>query len=163
MFSFTDKLYRLALRITGNTAEAEDVVQEVAIKNWEMRDKLSEVRNQEAWCMQMTKNLSIDKTRSKHRQVGTLPEYVDFVADSPTPSHISESADTLSQINRFMALLPEKQRLVIHCRDIEGLSYEDISVTLDLPLPQVKVYLHRARQTLREQIIKIDQYGLPNN
>ena len=46
-----NKLYRFSLRITGNVAEAEDVVQEVLMKVWAQRDDMATVKNHEAWCM----------------------------------------------------------------------------------------------------------------
>ena len=71
---YKNKLYRFAYRIVGNGAEAEDVVQEVMIKLWNQRGKLHQYNSIEAWCIQMTKNLSIDKTRSKHYKVGIIPD-----------------------------------------------------------------------------------------
>lgn len=56
--------------------------------------------------------------------------------------------------------LPEKHRLVMQLRDIEGLSYEEISEALDMPMSQVKINLFRARQQLKEYLIKTESYGL---
>ena len=60
-----DKMYRLAYRIVGNQFDAEDVVQEVIIKVWNKREHFSTITNQPGWCMTLTRNLAIDKTRSK--------------------------------------------------------------------------------------------------
>ena len=75
---YKNKLYRIALRIVGTNAEAEDVVQEVFIKLWKKKDELHQLANKEAWCVTMTKNLSIDKTRSKHHRYGFVAPGMDF-------------------------------------------------------------------------------------
>jgi RNA polymerase sigma factor (sigma-70 family) len=61
-----NKLFRFAVSMLRDEAEAEDVVQEVVIKLWKQRDQLDRIHNMEAWTMRLTRNLSIDKIRSKH-------------------------------------------------------------------------------------------------
>ena len=66
----------------------------------------------------------------------------------------------MTLIHRLINGLPEKQRLVIHLRDIEGKSYKEIAVVLNLTEEQVKVNLFRARQKVKQQFINIESYGL---
>jgi len=157
---YKNKLYRFAYRIVGNGAEAEDVVQEVMIKLWKQREKLHEYNNIEAWCIRMTKNLSIDKTRSKHYRVGIIPEGFDISSDHNNPHEVTETQDTMQRIKNIMNNLPTKQREVMHMRDIEGLSYKEIEAQLEIPMNQVKVYLFRARKFIKSQLINSDSYGL---
>ena len=157
---YKNKLYRFAYRIVGNGAEAEDVVQEVMIKLWNQREKLHEYNNIEAWCIRMTKNLSIDKTRSKHYKVGIIPEGFDISSNHNNPHKVAETQDTMQRIKNMMDTLPTKQREVMHMRDIEGLSYKEIEVQLQIPMNQVKVYLFRARKFIKSQLINSDSYGL---
>ena len=157
---YKNKLYRFAYRIVGNGAEAEDVVQEVMIKLWNQREKLHEYNNIEAWCIRMTKNLSIDKTRSKHYKLGIIPEGFDISSDHNNPHQATETQDTMQRIKNMMNTLPTKQREVMHMRDIEGLSYKEIEVQLQIPMNQVKVYLFRARKFIKSQLINSDSYGL---
>src|SRR6187399_1421855 len=63
-----NKLFRFAFRLLGSSEEAKDVVQDVFIKLWNGRDRLAEVQNMEAWCMRITKNLSLDRIRSRQRR-----------------------------------------------------------------------------------------------
>ena len=63
-----NKLFRFAFRMLGSSEEAKDVVQEVMIKVWNGREQMAEVQNMEAWCMRITKNLSLDKLRSRQRR-----------------------------------------------------------------------------------------------
>jgi RNA polymerase sigma-70 factor (ECF subfamily) len=152
---YKDKLYRFALRIVGDSFTAEDVVQEVMIKVWKKREYFETIDNKEAWCMTLTKNLAIDKTRSKHkRNVGLEVAYAvnDNAAD---PYQATASEDSMSKIRELMEALPEKQRMVIHLRDIEEMSYDEISEITSLTTGQVKINLHRARKTLRSQLINM--------
>ncbi|MEO0779619.1 MAG: sigma factor, partial [Bacteroidota bacterium] len=98
-----NKLYRFSLRIVGNGPEAEDVVQEVMIKLWDQRDDWAKLQNIEAWSMRLTKNLSIDKLRSKHQRTSALAEGMDVVALSPTPDRVVEARDSLNRVQQLMA------------------------------------------------------------
>lgn len=151
---FKNKLFRLALRIVGNVHEAEDVIQEVLVKVWKKKDQFLELDNKEAWCMTVTRNLCIDKIRTKKMRTSDITEHYDIKDKTLTPAEESVSNDRMGQILELINNLPEKQRTVIQLRDIEGYSYKEISEITTLKLDQVKVYLHRARITLRDQITK---------
>jgi RNA polymerase sigma factor (sigma-70 family) len=151
--SVKNKLYRFSLRITGDNAEAEDVVQEVFIKAWQRLDDLPNIQNVEAWCMTLTKNLSLDKLRSKHRQTEEIGEILQLTDSQSTPYETLAGNDMIDKIRNWVKELPEKQRLVMHLRDIEDKTYDEISTILEMPMPQVKVNLHRARTAIRERIL----------
>ena len=148
-----DKLYRLALSMMGNVAEAEDVVQEVFLKLWSKRQELAQVANIEAWSMRITRNMAIDKLRRRQRQLEKPTAEMPTHTDGITPLHLAEQKDTFRHIRKLMEKLPEKQQTILRLRDIEGCSYQEITETLDLSASQVKVYLHRARRSMREMII----------
>lgn len=158
-----DKLFRFSQRIVGDQETAEDVVQEVVIKLWNQRDKRGEYQNLEAYCMRLTKNLSIDKTRAKHQQNVSLEQAPTPVQQSHTPYQQAAHNDTLQHIARYMQQLPEKQRLVMQLRDVEGMDYKSIADVLEMPLAQVKVNLFRARKTIRQQLLTLESYGLSND
>ena len=156
-----NKLFRFSLRIVGNVAEAEDVVQEVFIKVWNKRNELANYSNIEAWCMTLTKNQSLDKLRSKHRRADSFKEGFDIpTTKSDNPYHQTTYNDTLERVQKLLGELPEKQRLVMQLRDIEGLPYQEIADALDISLQQVKVNLYRARQQIRTQLLNTESYGL---
>ena len=67
-------LYRLALRITLNKAEAEDVVQDTMMKLWSRRETLAEVESIESFCLTICRNLAVDKTRKAERQNASMSE-----------------------------------------------------------------------------------------
>ncbi|MEM1321055.1 MAG: sigma-70 family RNA polymerase sigma factor [Bacteroidota bacterium] len=157
---YKNKLYRFALRIVGNGAEAEDVVQEVMIKMWKNREEWNQYQNVEAWCMRLTKNLSIDKLRSKHRRTDHLTEDYGFRAPTASPYRQTELNDTVARVKAMMAQLPEKQRMVMQLRDIDGMTYQEIAEHLSITLDQVKVNLFRARKKIKAQLLNREAYGL---
>jgi RNA polymerase sigma factor (sigma-70 family) len=156
-----NKLFRFALRFLGNEEEAKDVVQEVFIRVWNGRDQMEQVQNWEAWCMRITKNLSLDRIRSINRkQTQPIEETFNIHQDALTPHESTAADESMQKINQFIAALPEKQRQVIHLRDVEGYSYNEICDILEIDMNQVKVNLFRARNAVREKLTKINAYGL---
>ena len=155
------KLFRLAFRLLGSREEAKDLVQEVYIKLWNSREQLGEIQNMEAWCMKVARNLSLDKLKSKQNRVTeSIEESFHMQHDSLSPHATAEISESMSKINQWISVLPEKQRQVIHLRDIEGYSYNEICEILELDLNQVKVNLFRARNAVKEKFIKVNAYGL---
>jgi RNA polymerase sigma-70 factor (ECF subfamily) len=156
-----NKLFRFAFRLLGSSEEAKDVVQEVLIKVWNGREQMADVQNMEAWCMRITKNLSLDRLRSKQRRTtGPIEEGFEIRQEEMTPHERTEIHENMQRINQMIAALPEKQRQVIHLRDIEGYSYNEICDMLELDMNQVKVNLFRARHAVREKLVKMNAYGL---
>lgn len=156
-----NKLFRFAFRLLGSSEEAKDVVQEVMIRVWNGREQMAEVQNMEAWCMRITKNLSLDRLRMKQRRAtGSLEETMEIRQETLSPHERTEIHEHMQRINQFIMALPEKQRQVIHLRDVEGYSYNEICEILELDMNQVKVNLFRARNAVREKLVKINAYGL---
>lgn len=155
-----NKLYRFSLRYVKNPMEAEDVVQEVFIKVWKKRVEVAAYENLEAWCMTLTRNLSIDKLRSKHRRTTEIPEGMTLVDRASTPYQSASYQDTLNRVKQLLAKLPDKQRMVMQLRDIEEMTYQEIADTLSISMEQVKVNLYRARKSVREQLKNTESYGL---
>jgi RNA polymerase sigma-70 factor (family 1) len=155
-----DRLYRLALRLVNDRAEAEDVVQEVMIKLWRQGQELHLVQNLEAWCFRLTRNLALDKLKGGYqkRRVA-LPESLRDSPSAQRPDQQLEWKDTYEHIQQVIRSLPEQHRLVVHLRDIEGLSYQEIADALDMSMPQVKTNLFRARQVLRKSLQNRSAHG----
>lgn len=156
-----NKLFRFALRMLGNEAEAQDVVQEVFIRVWKGRNEMDQIQNMEAWCMRITKNLSLDRLRSiKRKGTYQLEEGFEVQHADVTPDVKTELSESMQNVSHFIAALPEKQRQIIHLRDVEGYTYNEICEILELDMNQVKVNLFRARNAIRDKLMKINAYGL---
>ena len=155
-----DKLFRLALRITLDRAEAEDIVQDTLIRVWNKRDEWVHFESIEAYCLIVAKNLAIDRNQQKESQHVELTPELEEEPATEGPYDQLIHAEKMNLINRLIDKLPEKQRLIMQLRDIEGESYKKIASILNLTEEQVKVNLFRARQKVKQQFLEIDEYGV---
>lgn len=155
-----DKLFRLALRITFDRAEAEDIVQETMIRVWNKRNEWDELESVEAYCLTVARNLAIDRSEKKDSQTVELTIEAEQTPDASSPYDRLVNKERLKLVHRLVGELPEKQRLIMQLRDVEGKSYKEIAAALRLTEEQVKVNLFRARQKVKQKFIDIDNYGL---
>lgn len=136
-----DKLFRLALRITFDRAEAEDVVQDTMIRVWNKREEWTQFGSIEAYCLTVAKNLAIDRSQKKEAQNVELTPEMEEESEISGPYDQLVNNERMSIIHRLINELPEKQRLIMQLRDIEGESYKEIAKILNLTEEQVKVNL----------------------
>lgn len=155
-----DKIFRLALRITLSRAEAEDIVQDVLIKVWNRRDDLAEVDSIEAYSLTVCRNLSLDRLQRKENDNVNLDDAPPTEADDAPPDLQMIRNERIDNIKRLIERLPIPQRAAMQLRDMEGKTYKEISVITGQTEEQVKVNIFRARQYIRKQIEKIENYGL---
>ena len=155
-----DKLFRLALRITFDRAEAEDVVQDTMIRVWNKREEWTQFGSIEAYCLTVAENLAIDRSQKKEAQNVELTPEMEEESEISGPYDQLVNNERMSIIHRLINELPEKQRLIMQLRDIEGESYKEIAKILNLTEEQVKVNLFRARQKVKQRYLEIDEYGL---
>jgi len=155
-----DKLYRLALRITFDSAEAEDIVQDTMIRVWNKRDEWTQFDSIEAYCLTVARNLAIDRSQKLESQNVELTPETQEMPDTLTPDRAYEQDEQLRLVHHLINELPEKQRTIVQLRDIEGKSYKEIADVLQLTEEQVKVNLFRARQRIKLKYSEIDNYGL---
>ena len=158
-----NELYRLALRITLNPADAEDVVQETMMKIWNRRAQWEQIESMEAFCLTICRNLALDKTR----KMGNLDQSLD-TGEHDTPDHSYAAnpeeqtiqQDRVALVRKLINSLPEKQRSVMQLRDFEGKSYKEIAAIMNISEEQVKVNIFRARQAVKQKYIEAEEYGL---
>lgn len=155
-----DKIFRLALRITLSRAEAEDIVQDVLIKVWNRRDDLAEVDSIEAYSLTVCRNLSLDRLQRKENDNVNLDDAPPTEADDAPPDLQMIRNERIDNIKRLIEQLPIPQRAAMQLRDMEGKTYKEISAITGQTEEQVKVNIFRARQYIRKQIEKIENYGL---
>ena len=156
-----NKLFRLALRITLDSAEAEDVTSDTLIKVWNKREELRGVESIEAYCMTVCRNLALDRHEKKEAQNLSLEAYeIDATDNSFAPDEQLERDEKLRKVHELFNQLPERQRTIMQLRDIEEKSYREIATIMGVSEEVVKVTLFRARQAIRKQYDKIENYGL---
>jgi len=156
-----NQLYRLALRITLNSAEAEDIVQETMIKVWNNRETWEQIESIEAFCYTICRNLSLDSLKKHDNQNSQLDNTGDDSPDSAyNPYEDIIHKDRMNVVKKIVDELPEKQRFCMQLRDFEGKAYKDIANVLEITEEQVKVNIYRARQAVKQKFQEIDNYGL---
>ncbi|PQJ32454.1 RNA polymerase subunit sigma-70 [Nonlabens arenilitoris] len=145
------KMYFLSKRLLTSHEEAADAVQEVMAKLWEKRDTLEKVKNKEAYAMQMVKNFSLDRLKSK--QAGHLRiVHSNYEDDHRNAQEEMERKAKVTMVQNVINTLPEQYKVVLQLRDIQQYDFEAIERILDMKATAVRVTLSRARKMLKEKI-----------
>ncbi len=148
-------LYGYAFRILRNQEEAEDAVQEVFIKLWNLGKKLDEYNSIGALATTMIKNFCIDQIRKKKRFLQTEDVVQDIInSDNESPLTLMESRESEDIIYHIIDQLPDIYKVVIRLREIEGLSYEEIVDKTHQNINTLRVTISRARKMIREEFNK---------
>ena len=158
-----DKLYAHAMRKTGNSADANDLVQETYLKAFAAFDQFQQGTNIKAWLHRILENTYINQYRKLQNQpyYSPLEELEDWQlgdAESRTAtssrSAEAEAIDHLpaSAIKDALQALPEDFRAAVYLVDVEGYSYQEVADIMDTPTGTVMSRLHRGRKLLREQL-----------
>jgi RNA polymerase sigma factor (sigma-70 family) len=155
------RVYRLALHLTGNPHDAEDLTQDVFVRVF---NSLSQYKpgTFEGWLHRITTNLFLDRVRRRKRirfdwmgdddaAVSTADSF-DRHERSGQPEDVFDMVNLDDDILEALAELPPEYRAAVVLSDIEGLSYEEIAVTLGVKMGTVRSRLSRARARLRESL-----------
>ncbi len=152
------RIYNLAFQFTGNTAEAEDLTQEIFLRLYRNLGRYRGDVPLTGWTLRLSRNLCIDhyrRTRSERRSVIVSDEVLAHQpAASGNPAARAERREQLRLVYQTLEELPEAFAEVLMLRDLQGLSYAEICAFLDLPEGTMKSRLRRARLEL---IRRIDQ------
>lgn len=156
---FKDKVFRLAKRLLVSNEEAEDATQEILLKLWNKNENIEDYKNVEAFSMTMTKNLCLDRLKSKQAQNLKIvhSNYEDHNVSLHKQIELNDSVDWVSKI---MDELPEQQKIIVQLRDIEDYEFDEIAKVLEMNETAVRVALSRARKTIREKLTKKHSYGI---
>jgi RNA polymerase sigma-70 factor (ECF subfamily) len=157
-------IFQLAVKLTKNESDAEDVVQDVFLTILEKIGGFREEAALSSWIYRVTVNASLMKLRKRSRRNWesldeNLPRFLDDgyrgnpVIDGRThPDAVALSSEALELIRRAISRLPEKYRLPFLLQNFEGQSLKEIGEAMDLTIPTVKIRLHRARLFLRQEL-----------
>ena len=156
---FKGKVFRLAKRLLVSQDEAEDATQELLLKLWKNKDKLSSYRNTEAFAMTMTKNYCYDRLKSKQAKNLTLI-HSNYKEKETSLDKKLEYIDSVDRVHLLIDNLPDQQKLIIQLRDIEQYDFKEICEMVNMKPTAVRVSLSRARKTIREQLTKQHSYGI---
>lgn len=152
-----DRLFRLAWRLTGAQAEAEDLFQELLLKAFGQLDDLVTRDQPGAWLCRVMYNLFIDERRRfARRRMLTVEEGqlagdgIAGLAGPGDPAHDHGRHETLKQLDAALAQLSDEHRIVVLLHDSEGYKLTEIQELTNIPVGTIKSRLHRARARLRE-------------
>ena len=158
-----NKLLRFALQILQNEEEAKDVLQDIFLKLWQKRDELGKVENLEAFAIRMTRNRCLDLIRMRRTISMEIVKKNNRMVEESSDTDYLENTEMATLVKRIISELPDLQRTVIHLRDIEQLEYEEIAEATELNVNAIRVNLSRARKKVRDEILKIQNYGITEN
>lgn len=145
-------LLRLASRYMEDADEAEDVIQDVLLKLWFLREKLDRYRSVDALAMVITKHLCINQLRTRRMETVELQQDMQIAGSETTDQRLMEAEET-REVLRVISTLPNLQQAVLRMKHIEGFEVEEIArLTGSTPIA-VRTNLSRARKKVREQFI----------
>ena len=152
VFVLKDEMYRFAKRFLVSSDEAQDLVQDLMLKFWQKKDELAGL-NIKSYALKCVKNECLNKL--KHEIVKQ-----NFAALQIHRSELykMEVNNLKEKIINFINELPEKQKMVIHLKDVEEYEVSEISEILEMEENAVRVNLMRARQKVKEQITQLMNY-----
>jgi RNA polymerase sigma factor (sigma-70 family) len=149
-----DRVYRLAYRLSGNKADAEDLTQETFVRVFK---SLAEYTpgTFEGWLHRITTNLFLDMVRRRQRiRFDALPDDAGdrLVSREPGPELAYEQRNLDPEVQAALDALPPDFRVAVVLCDLEQLSYEEIAATLDIKVGTVRSRIHRGRVLLRDAL-----------
>jgi len=155
-------VYRIALRVVGNEAEAEDVMQETFLNAFKAIDTFEWRSGLATWLYRIAYNAALMRLRKSGRDAVSVEELAENEGVIETPRQLFDwcclpdaeyaTTEARAELNRAMSELPEKLRAVFVLRDLEELSTEETAQVLGISSEAVKTRLHRARLQLRERL-----------
>ena len=150
-------VYNLALRMTGNPQDAEDMAQEAFLKAYRSLPDFRGESKFSVWLYRIVSNVCLDHLRRQNRRPASSltvedeegeEQQWDVPDESQSPERLLEQKLTREAVRKGLAALPEDQRQILLLREIRGMSYEEIADTLDLEPGTVKSRIFRARKRL---------------
>lgn len=149
------RLYRLAFRLCGSQADAEDLLQDVLIKLYERRQELSSIENLQPWLGRVLYNQFVDQARKRKRRPLALVGDAETgqTADPHTePAVARTQEESTSALERALERLSEDHRTLLLMHDAEGYTLPEIEALTGTPIGTLKSRLSRARARLREML-----------
>lgn len=151
---YEKKVYALCARMCGNAEDAEEAAQDAFLALWRGIDRFRQESSLSTWIYRLASNACIDLMRRKKKGAGSVSLddeelFVDAVDPAPQPHEEAERRETQRLLQEGLLSLPAEYRSILLLREIEGLSYSEISAALDLELGTVKSRISRGRTLLR--------------
>jgi RNA polymerase sigma factor (sigma-70 family) len=145
------KLFGICLRVTGDQADAQDVLQDVFVTVWQKAGQFDRAKASPiTWLSVMTRNKAIDLLRTRRAPSGEMSEAADIADSSPSALDIVEQADDASRLDRCLGSLDDRARRMIRASFFEGATYGALAEREGVPLPTMKSWIRRGLLRLRD-------------
>jgi RNA polymerase sigma-70 factor (ECF subfamily) len=152
-----NQLLIYARRLLDDVADAEDIVQEVYLKLWYMRDELPSYNSIKALSIQITKNLCLNRIKQRRdRTKETLDELL-ILDEEPEPDVMLEQKEHVEHVMQMIAGLPCLQQTILRMKHVDGFEVEEIAELTGSNPEAVRMNLSRARKKIKEQFFKMQQ------
>jgi RNA polymerase sigma-70 factor (family 1) len=151
---YWDLVYSIGLSLTKSPEQAKDLAQDIFLKIWDKKEKLSEVRDFRSYLYTIAKHRVHDQIRSKIFHASNrefLESYFNYAESSP--QQLLERKEMKEVLDAAIDKLPEQQRRVINLRRWEGLSHQEIAIKLNISPLSSKTYMVRALIALRKILL----------
>ena len=141
-------VYRVALRMLGSRADAQDATQDTFVRAWRALPRFRRHSAVSTWFYRIVTRRSLDLIAARRPT-----EHIDDLefASATDPARTTEQQERLRAVTQAIAALPGEQRAALVLREFEGLSYQEVAEVLGTSLPAVKGRIHRARLTVIQQ------------
>lgn len=155
-----NNLFRYSFSFLKDKQKAEDIVQETMIRLWNCREKWNEMQNIQGYSLGVARHLCLDELRKKRVVYSELNVIEDERSPENNPMDSYSSKEMLTALKNAAMQLPEKQQICFHLREEEGRAYNEIAEIAGITMEQVKVNIFRARNFIKNKILKAEGYGI---
>ncbi len=159
-------VYRVSLRLIGDHASAEDIVQETFVRAWQKLDTLRDTATVTAWLCRIASNLARDRLRAQRVRPKVFDNDDDAAraierlhSDAPGADSLVNSREVRVVVRAAVASLDERFRVVLLLKDVDGMSAPDIAKLLDIPVGTVESRASRARDQLGKKLMRLSAQG----
>ena len=169
VLAFQDRLYAFALRLTGSPQDAEEITQDAFVRAYRALSTYPDSRIRgmalRPWLYRITLNIFRNRVRNRPLQLVPLDhesEAGELVLEDDKkarPEAVLQHAELTKSLDRLVAALPERYRLAVVLRHIQGLGYGEMAVALKQPIGTIKAHVHRGVRMLREAFDEQERIG----
>lgn len=142
--TYATDVFRFALWMTGEPAQADDITSETFVRAWTRREKIR-TETLKAYLLAIARNFFLEQQRKEMRRrelPGDMPD------PAPGPDRLAQARAELERLRSRLATLPESEAAALILRTEQGLSYEEVALILNVPLTSARVKVHRARKKI---------------
>jgi RNA polymerase sigma-70 factor (ECF subfamily) len=156
VLAIKDRIFSYSAYLLRDAEEAKDVAQEALVRLWEHRQVVPDLPSARAWTLRTAHNLAMDRLRQRRARPDDGEDALGHLADGnePGPERSVAGREAVRELVAALGELAAQDRAVLVMREVQSMSYQEMTRALDLPLGTVKARLHRARERLRERLVR---------